>query len=84
MEEGGCTFKFLTGKPTGKRTLGRPRNRCEKDVKMDHKEIGINMRIWVDSAQVYGLSESLCECEIEPPGFISHGVSKECEFEDSS
>ena len=27
MEEGRSTFKILTGKPTGKRPLGRPRRR---------------------------------------------------------
>ena len=45
MEEGKSVFKILTGKPTGKSSLGRPRRR------MDIKEIGINMRNWVDSAQ---------------------------------
>ena len=29
MEEGRCAFKILTGKPTGKRPLGRPRRRWE-------------------------------------------------------
>ena len=33
---------------------------------MEFKEIGISTRNWVDSA---------CECDIEPPGFISHGIS---------
>ena len=28
MEEGRSSFKILTGKPTGKRPLGRPRRRC--------------------------------------------------------
>ena len=29
MKEGRIAFKILPGKPTGKRTLGRPRCRCE-------------------------------------------------------
>ena len=29
MEEGRSAFKILTGKPTGKRPLGRPRRRLE-------------------------------------------------------
>ena len=49
MEEGRSAFKILTGKPTGKRPLGRPRRRWEDNIKMDLKEIGINMRNWVDS-----------------------------------
>ena len=28
MEEGRSAYKILTGKPTGKRPLGRPRLRC--------------------------------------------------------
>ena len=42
---------------------------------MDLKEIGIKMRNWVDLAQDRDLLEGLCECGIEPPGSISHGVS---------
>ena len=41
---------------------------------MDIKEIGINTRNWVDLAQDRDL-ESPCECGIEPPDSISHGVS---------
>ena len=44
-------FKMLTEKPTGKRPLGRPRRRWEDNIIMDLKEIGINTRNWVDSAQ---------------------------------
>ena len=44
MEEGKSAFKILTGKPTGKRPLGRPRHRWEDNIRMDLKEIGINMR----------------------------------------
>ena len=38
-------------KPSGKRFLGRPRRRWEDSIRMDPKEIGINTRDWVDSAQ---------------------------------
>ena len=51
MEEGRRPFKILTGKPTGKRPLGRPRRRWEDNIRMDLKEIGINVGNWVDSAQ---------------------------------
>ena len=51
MEEGRSAFKILTGKPTGNRPLGRPRRRWEDNIIMDLKEIGINARNWVDSAQ---------------------------------
>ena len=45
MDEGRSAFKILTGKPTGKRPLGRPMPRWEDSI----KEIGINTRNWVDS-----------------------------------
>ena len=44
-------FKILTGKPTGKGPLGRPRRRWEDNIRMDPKEIVINKRNQVDSAQ---------------------------------
>jgi hypothetical protein len=51
MEEGRSAFKFFTGKPTGKRPLGRPRLRREGNIRMNLEEIGINAGNWVDSAQ---------------------------------
>ena len=35
MEEGRSAFIILTGKPTGKRTLGRPRRRWEENIRID-------------------------------------------------
>ena len=56
LEEGRSTFKILTVKPSGKRPLGRLGLKWEDNVTMDLKEIGINARNCVDSAQnrVYG------------------------------
>ena len=51
MEEGRSAFKMLTGKPTGKRPLGRPWRRWEDSIRMDLKEIGINAGKCVDSTQ---------------------------------
>ena len=51
MEEGRTAFKILTGKPTGKRPLGRPRHRWEDNIRSDLEEIGINAGNWVDLAQ---------------------------------
>ena len=42
IEEDRSAFKILTGKPTGKRTLGRHRRRWEDNIRMDLEEIGIN------------------------------------------
>ena len=51
MEDYRNTFILSTGTPTGKRLLGRPRRRWEDNIRMYLKEIGINTRNWVDSAQ---------------------------------
>jgi hypothetical protein len=49
MEEGRTFFKIVTGKPTGKRPLGRRRCRWEDKIRTGFKEIGITTRKWVDS-----------------------------------
>ena len=52
MKVGRTAFKILTSQLTGKRwPLGRPRRRWEDNITMDFKEIVINARNWVDSAQ---------------------------------
>ena len=51
MKEGRRTFKISTGKPTGKRPLGRPRRTWKDNIRMDLEEIGINAGKSVDSAQ---------------------------------
>ena len=50
IQEGRSVFKILTGTPTGKKPLGRPRRRWEDNIRMDLKETH-NTRNWVDSAQ---------------------------------
>ena len=51
MEESRSALKMLSGTPTGKRPLGRPRRRCEENIRTNLKEKGINTRNWVDLAQ---------------------------------
>ena len=43
MEEGKSAFKILTGTPTGKRPLGRPRHRWEDNVRIDLRLEFINI-----------------------------------------
>ena len=47
MQESRTAFKILTGTPTGKRSSSR----WEDNIRMDLKEMCINTRNWVDSAQ---------------------------------
>ena len=42
---------MLTGEPTEKTPLGRPRRRWKDNIRMDLEEIVINAGNWVDSAQ---------------------------------
>jgi hypothetical protein len=51
MESVRSAFNILAGKHTGKRPLGRPRRGWEDNIRMDLKEIGVNTRNWIDSAQ---------------------------------
>ena len=39
MEEGRGVLKILTGKPTGKIPLGRPRRRWEDNIRMDLEDM---------------------------------------------
>ena len=51
MEEGRSPFRIFKGKSTGKRPLGRHFSKWEDYIIMYLKEIGINSRNSVDSAQ---------------------------------
>ena len=57
--EGRSAFNILTGKPAGKRPLGRPRRRWEDNIRMNLKEIDINAGNWVDSARDRIIGEPL-------------------------
>ena len=46
IEECRSAFKILTGKPTGKRSLGRPRRRWEDNLNLE--EMGVGAGNWVD------------------------------------
>ena len=41
MEEGRSAFKIVTGLPTGKRPLGRPRRKWEDNIRMDLEDVSI-------------------------------------------
>jgi hypothetical protein len=42
---------MMTGKPEGKRPLGRPRRRLEDSIKMDLQEVGEGCGDWMELAQ---------------------------------
>jgi hypothetical protein len=43
-------YRVLVGKPEGKRPLGRLRQRCENNIKMDLREIGWDCMDWINLA----------------------------------
>ena len=66
IEESRSAFNILTGKPTGKKPLGRPRRRWEDNIRMDLEEIGINAGNWVDSAQDRNYWRALVNAALNP------------------
>jgi hypothetical protein len=48
---GGGDYRVLVGRPEGKRPLGRPRHRWEDNIRMDLREIGIDVANWIRLAQ---------------------------------
>ena len=59
MEVGSSALNILTGKPAGKRPLGRPRCRWEDNIRMDLEEIGINARIGLIRLRIGIIGEPL-------------------------
>jgi hypothetical protein len=51
MGEGRGVYRFLVGRPEGKRPLGRPRRRWDNNIKLDLREIGIDGANWIQLAQ---------------------------------
>jgi hypothetical protein len=44
-------YRFLVGKPEGKRPLGRLRGRWEDNIKADIQEVGCGAMDWIGLAQ---------------------------------
>jgi hypothetical protein len=49
--EGSGVHRVLVGKPEGKKPLGRPRRRCEDNIKMDLQEVVGGCEDWMKLAQ---------------------------------
>jgi len=49
--KGRGVYRFLGGKPEGKRPLGRPRRRLEDNIKIDLQEVGGGCEDWMELAQ---------------------------------
>jgi hypothetical protein len=51
MEEGRGIYRVLVGRPEGKKLLGRPMRRWEANIKLDLREIGVDVANWIQLAQ---------------------------------
>jgi hypothetical protein len=51
MGERRGAYTTLVGEPEGRRPLGRPRHRWEKNIKMDLREVGWGGMDWINLAQ---------------------------------
>jgi hypothetical protein len=51
MEEGKCVYGALVGMPEGSRPQGRSRRRCEDNIKLDLRKIGIDEANWIQLVQ---------------------------------
>jgi hypothetical protein len=69
MEGNRAIFSISICKPEEKRHFGNFRHRWEYKIKMDLKEISVNFRNWMDSAQD---RQNPCEREIDPLSFINN------------
>jgi hypothetical protein len=51
MEENMNTYRVLAAKPERRRPLGRPRLRCEGNIKMDLRVLGWGVMDWIQPVQ---------------------------------
>jgi len=51
MGEERGVYKFLVGKPEGRRPLGRPRRRWMDNIRMDLQQVGCGYKDWIGLAQ---------------------------------
>jgi hypothetical protein len=51
MRESRDVYSVFMGKPEGRRPLGRPRCRCEDNIKMDLWEVGCGGMDWINLAE---------------------------------
>ena len=73
MEEMEVACRVLVGISEGKRPLGRPRRRCEDNIKMDLQEVGWRPWTGLIWLRIGAGGTDFCECGYEPSGSIKCG-----------
>jgi hypothetical protein len=51
MGEERGVYRDLVGKPDGKKPMGRPRRRCEDNIRMELQKVGCGGMDWIDLAE---------------------------------
>jgi hypothetical protein len=66
-------YRFLVGKPEGRRPLGRLKRRWEDNIKLDLQEVGCGGVDWIDVALDGDKVAGICDCGNEPSGSVKCG-----------
>jgi len=72
MGEEKGVYRFLVGKPEGRRPLGRPRCRWVDNIRMDLQEVGRGYMDWIGLAQDRDRWRTV-ECGNEPSSSVKCG-----------
>jgi len=65
-------YRYLVGKPEGRRPLGRPRRRWVGNIRMYLQEVGCGYMDWIGLAQDRQVADAF-ECGNEPSGSVKCG-----------
>jgi len=66
-------YRFLVGKPEGRRPLGRRKRRWEDHIKLDPQEVGCGDMDWIYVVQDGYKVAGTCDCGNEPSGSVKCG-----------
>jgi hypothetical protein len=73
MSNGRGVYRFLVGKPEGRRPLGRRKHRWEDSIKLDLQEVGCGGMDWIELAQHGDKVAGTCDCGNEPSVSVKCG-----------
>ena len=66
-------YRFLVGKPEGRRPLGRPRDRWVGNIRTDLQDVGCGYMDWIELAQDRDRWRPLVSAVMNPSGSVKCG-----------